>query len=568
MAGESPAAVLFDVSGNQVGIILDAPVYRLQTEAKLAAGTAVIGVVSQGDGGASPWLVTANALPLPSGASTEVTLATRAAASQLPVALVGGRLDVNIGASALPAGAATEITLSGVLTTSVFETRINTLGQKTMSASMPVVLASDQTAIAVSGPVTNAELRATPVPVSGTVTANIGTSGSLALNSTLTGGTAKTRITDGTNDAAVKAASTAAVAADKALVVAVSPNNYVGIRQDVIASAGNSYIAPDSGPPLVAGGTWVGAVESALGVAGIQINCYSDVPSAYDGLVIEQSMTGIDTEFYITDAFVVRPGEGFSQTIQAAASYFRVRYTNGSQNQLVFQLQTVLCPVVEVLPRSLTTHGNLKTSRLTLEKHILTNSFLDTNGEAIVDGFVERTTALIINIKDSPSMGATLQFHMAGVDPGDKGTLIANAWDSDVFTNSGYQVLTFPSIYSNTFKISWTVTGTWTGVYLTVVEKATADRGVTRTKAGDLRVNQSAASVLLQPVDFNRGSGSILNNSDATLFLKFSGAASLTDYHIRLTPYALYEMQPGEYRSVYGIWDAAGAGKAMISVGY
>lgn len=67
------------------------------------------------------------------------------------------------------------------------------------------------------------------VPISGTVMANIGTSGSLALDATLTGGTQTSRVTDGTNTASVKAASTAAGATDKALVVAVSPNNSVAV---------------------------------------------------------------------------------------------------------------------------------------------------------------------------------------------------------------------------------------------------------------------------------------------------------------------------------------------------
>lgn len=66
-------------------------------------------------------------------------------------------------------------------------------------------------------------------PVSGTVTANIGTTNGLALDATLTGGAQTTRITDGTNTATVKAASTAAAATDKALVVAVSPNNIIPI---------------------------------------------------------------------------------------------------------------------------------------------------------------------------------------------------------------------------------------------------------------------------------------------------------------------------------------------------
>jgi hypothetical protein len=72
----------------------------------------------------------------------------------------------------------------------------------------------------------------TTQPVSGTVTANAGTNlntSALALDATLTGGTQQSKITDGTNVATVKAASTAAVAADKAVVVAVSPNNTVGV---------------------------------------------------------------------------------------------------------------------------------------------------------------------------------------------------------------------------------------------------------------------------------------------------------------------------------------------------
>jgi len=198
----------------------------------------------------------------------------------------------------LPTGAATETTLASRLADATFTARINTLGQKTMANSTPVVIASDQSAIPVSGTVTATNpsvgtvgsavpasateigasdgtnlqavrvfdadtgagtqyvlgtvlrksasggsveagtssdpLRIDPTgtttqPVSGTVTANIGTTNGLALDATLTGGTARTKITDGTTNAAVKAASTAAVAADPALVVVVSPNNSVAI---------------------------------------------------------------------------------------------------------------------------------------------------------------------------------------------------------------------------------------------------------------------------------------------------------------------------------------------------
>jgi hypothetical protein len=58
-----------------------------------------------------------------------------------------------------------------------------------------------------------------------------------ALDATLTGGTQRNRVTDGTNNAAVKAASTAAVAADTALVVAQSPNTYATTIARLVSAA-------------------------------------------------------------------------------------------------------------------------------------------------------------------------------------------------------------------------------------------------------------------------------------------------------------------------------------------
>jgi len=174
---------------------------------------------------------------------------------QLPAALVGGRLDENVGAwlgSTAP-----------------------TVGQKAMAASVPMVIASDQSRLpvatevqidydtgvgtqnlslvglalpasggAVAGGTATNPVRTDPTgtttqPVSGTVTANQGTAAALAGRwpVIVTDGTntlptmdvaarsAFVRWTDGTNTAAVKAASTAAVAADPAGVVALSPNS-------------------------------------------------------------------------------------------------------------------------------------------------------------------------------------------------------------------------------------------------------------------------------------------------------------------------------------------------------
>lgn len=178
-------------------------------------------------------------VPLPTGAATEATLLTRTKPadqqhtiidSSATIATTSSNLDVALStrtkpadqqhaivdSSVLPSGAATESTLGTLLTSGTFTARLGTLGQKAMSGSTPVVIASDQTAIpvslasapttavtnaglsnidvalstrtkpadqqhtiidssssiAVTGPATNAELRLTPLPVSGTVTAS------------------------------------------------------------------------------------------------------------------------------------------------------------------------------------------------------------------------------------------------------------------------------------------------------------------------------------------------------------------------------------------------------------
>lgn len=103
------------------------------------AGTPSADVLSvQGVVGGIAQPISAASLPLPTGAATSALQG-----GGLPAALVGGRLDVNIGAS---------------------------------------------TSIAVTGPLTDAQLRATPVPVSATITP----SGTQDVNLTKVGGSAVT----------------------------------------------------------------------------------------------------------------------------------------------------------------------------------------------------------------------------------------------------------------------------------------------------------------------------------------------------------------------------------------
>lgn len=83
------------------------------------------------DGSATTQPISAVSLPLPTGAATEATLATRASEATL-------------------ATRASEATLATRLADATFTARINTLGQKTMANSTPIVIASDQSAVPVT----------------------------------------------------------------------------------------------------------------------------------------------------------------------------------------------------------------------------------------------------------------------------------------------------------------------------------------------------------------------------------------------------------------------------------
>lgn len=121
--------------------------------------------------------VSAASLPLPTGA---------AAAAQLPAALDGsgflkvheqGTAAVSVAALPLPTGAATEATLALVKakTDNLDVTLSSRLKPADTLAGVTTVgaVTSITNPVAVTGPLTDAQLRATPVPVSGTVAATV-----------------------------------------------------------------------------------------------------------------------------------------------------------------------------------------------------------------------------------------------------------------------------------------------------------------------------------------------------------------------------------------------------------
>ena len=200
----------------------------------------------------------------------------------------------------LPTGAATEATLLTRVADATITARLNTLGQKLMAASAPVVIASDQSSI----PITAAAL---PLPAGAATAANQTTLG----NQT-------TKINDGTNTATVKAASVAAVATDTALVVAISPNNAVAVTTtpNIVGTQGNAWNAA----AVLAGG-----VSASIDCQYTPfISVFGNVTGGATTLTVQFSQDNVN--FYDAESTVANGDFSVSNTY--AARYIRLKSSN------------------------------------------------------------------------------------------------------------------------------------------------------------------------------------------------------------------------------------------------
>lgn len=127
----------------------------------------------------------------------------------------------------------------------------------------------------------------------------------------------------------------------------------VNILQTVVADTNNS-----SATNLAAGNsyTFTGVASSTLGVAGIQVSLFSDKNCT---VLVQQSPDG--TNWDLSDSYKYYANGNFGITVQAISSYVRVVVSTASLTTTAFRLQTALCPIVEVLPRSLDEDGHLQT---------------------------------------------------------------------------------------------------------------------------------------------------------------------------------------------------------------
>lgn len=110
------------------------------------------------------------------------------------------------------------------------------------------------------------------------------------------------------------------------------------IAQNLSLSKSNASTAT-----LLAAAVYTGTAETLLNFAGVQLNIFSDVASATNGVSFQQSNNG--TNWDIVNLFTVKAGVGLAVTVPTTLKFYRVVYTNGGTNQTVFRLQCVLVPI-------------------------------------------------------------------------------------------------------------------------------------------------------------------------------------------------------------------------------
>ena len=137
---------------------------------------------------------------------------------------------------------------------------------------------------------------------------------------------------------------------------------FPSITQNVTTDVNNS-VATTLGAGLI----WnaAGTGTSTITVNGLQI-----VVKSTQNMTIYIEQGNANNNFQIMDVYDYNVLKGnFGITVQAVASYIRVSAKNIGLSTATFSVDTILCPIVEALPRSLDVYGNLLSTVAGIDDH-------------------------------------------------------------------------------------------------------------------------------------------------------------------------------------------------------
>lgn len=287
--------------------------------------------------------------------------------------------------------------------------------------------------------------------------------------------------------------------------VAWGSDKYLGtaITQDVHESTANSSTAN-----INAGDTWEGTAEGTLGAAGIQVIFKSDQACI---LFVDQGSTS--GSFEVTDTWTRAANEGSARTFQAVGSFFRVRVQNvGSGATTSLRLATVLCPVVECLPRSLSRGGALRVS--VEEPQPLHDALEDRLFRVVYEATVGTGETNVVLLANPPASGKKLVVQKVNVSTITNGrTATLRQYVSPTVTGAG-GALTEVNCYRKASPV--------VGVGVATSAPTTSLPG---TQVGSLTAGNST---VLNPID----GGLVLDPGQSTLF---TAAASTSSTGVSMT---------------------------------
>ena len=211
-------------------------------------------------------------------------------------------------------------------------------GAETGIAALPLQVslantASNATAVKVDG-------TGGTFPVSGTVAVS-------SITTSVTPGTAATNLGKAedaghtTGDVGVMALG---VRNDAGTALATTTLDYIPITTDEVgatwmATNGRISSANSTTANLSGGAAFTGTSEEVKNYAAIQVSVFSSHASATDGLSLQQSSDA--TNWDITDTYSIPATTGKVFSVQPAARYFRLVYTNGATLTTSLRIQTV-----------------------------------------------------------------------------------------------------------------------------------------------------------------------------------------------------------------------------------
>ncbi|MCK9370129.1 hypothetical protein M0R04_09515 [Candidatus Dojkabacteria bacterium] len=209
--------------------------------------------------------------------------------------------------------------------------------------------------VPVSGPITNVELRSSAINVSGPLTDTQlrATDVDVIVTESALPSGAATEVTLSSIDNNIVTCDTDNVILSEGSSIIGSVKITDGVdTADVIAcngclglvtiSPGHVSILNSTNVVLAGGATWTGTAEITDNYGVIQVIVKASHDSATNGLVVEFSPDG--TNWDSNDMYTITANVGKVFSFQPAAQYYRVSYTNGATLQTYFRLQTSLKP--------------------------------------------------------------------------------------------------------------------------------------------------------------------------------------------------------------------------------